>query len=184
MTRQKTTQPKFFDKLKVSAAAFALALPLCAGCVKKDTTPPASQPSGYTEMKRTTSLRMGIPMEMNKKPATTQPASAPVTAHRDASTRTDRAPVVILIDTNPSSIKTATSSQWVTAGTKLAAKNCMITVLEVDEHGIRILIDVQSPRRRILLPMSYGEEHNGAYEFGIFRAEKVGVPNYAELKIR
>jgi len=48
--KQKTIEPRFF--VKVGAAAFALALPLCAGCVKKDTTPPASQPSGYTEMKR------------------------------------------------------------------------------------------------------------------------------------
>jgi len=80
--RQKTNQAKFFDKLKVGAAAFALALPLCGGCVKQTTMPPASQPSGYTEMKRTAPKKMATAMgiasmEMNKKPATTQPASGP-----------------------------------------------------------------------------------------------------------
>ena len=80
MTRQKTTQPKFL--VKVGAAAFAVALPLCAGCVKQTTMPPASQPSGYTEMKRTEPKRMATAMgiayfEKNKKSATTQPASAP-----------------------------------------------------------------------------------------------------------
>jgi len=43
--RQKTTQPKFFDKLKIGAAAFAVALPLCTGCMNKETIKPVQQPT-------------------------------------------------------------------------------------------------------------------------------------------
>jgi len=63
MTRQKTIEPRFFDKLKVGAAAFTLVLPLCVGCVKKDTTPPASQAASQKvqmeQKKETLTVRTG-----------------------------------------------------------------------------------------------------------------------------
>jgi len=188
--KQKTMKPKFFDKLKVGAAAFALALPLCGGCAKQTTIPPASQPSGYTEMKRTEPKRMAMGIasfDKNKKPATTQPASGPT-----ASDLVDRAvadaykkaatsqPALHEAGKKQPDIGFA-SSRWVTAGMKLATKDYVITVLELTKYGIILL--AESPGHRIMFQVPYGQKFIDAPEVGVFRAEKGGQSNTAKLEI-
>lgn len=50
MTRQRTTGPKFMDRMKTGAAVFATLLPLCAGCLRYETVKPVqNQPRPTTQ---------------------------------------------------------------------------------------------------------------------------------------
>jgi len=190
--KQKTIKPKFFDKLKVGAAAFALALPLCAGCVKKDTVKPVQQPAAAMSQPASAPKRMAtamgiVRMEMN--PRIRDNVDRAVSeAYRKAGNKKG----IVALEAAMSQPdlheaakkqpdKSFASSRWVTAGMKLATKDYVITVLELTNYGVILL--AESPGHQIMFQVPYGQKFIDAPEVGVFRAEKGGQPNTAKLEI-
>jgi|GEM_PF-6613388 len=165
MTRQKTIETKTPSKIGSLAAAVAMVLPLYTGCVKKDTVAPASQQSGYTEVKRAAPKRMAATMILY------------VGNDRWCPNRKVECPEGSLC--NPAKVF---SFFGATAGSKFATSNYCVTVVHVDNDGISLL--AEGPGHNIGFRVPYGRMCNDWPEVGVVRAEKGKRPNAANVTIR